>query len=215
VKLPDSTRSRVEADLRPVTPLRRPWQRALACLPALVAGAAVPLLLGMRGDLDQVGPWLAWGGSFLQLAIAVLLVAAALREAVPAEGLPRDVAGVLMFAGALVAVVLAAATHLVSPEPATRAETFTDWYFCWRGALVVGAPLLLLVLILVARGLVTRPWLAGGLAGLAAGSAVDAGWRLYCSYSNPVHVLTSHGGAVVALTLVGLVAGVVLRRNAR
>ena len=212
--MPDSVRSRVTADLAPVRPILRPWHRALACLPALLlAVAAAPLLLGTRADIGQVGPWLAWGGSALQLAIAVMLVAAAFREAVPAEGLPRDVAGALMFAGASVAAVLAVLTHLVSPETTARAETFADWFFCWRGAFAAGVPILLLVLLLVARGFVARPLLAGALAGLGAGSAVDAGWRLYCSYSSPAHVLTSHGGAVLALALAGLAAGAALRRR--
>ena len=216
MKMPDDVRARIRAELRPVRAMLRPWQRALACLPAvLLVFAAVPLLLGTRADLEQVGPWLAWGGSLLQLALAGALIAAALREAVPAEGVPRDLAGALMAAGAAAAVALAVVTHVVSPEAAARAETFRDWYFCWRGAFLAGVPLLLLVVVLVARGLVVRPWLAGALAGLGAGSAIDAGWRLYCNYSSPVHVLTSHGGAVLALALAGIAAGGAFRGRSR
>lgn len=212
MKMPEDVRARIRSDLRPVKPMPRPWQRALACLPlVLLVFAAAPLLLGVRADIEQVGPWLAWGGSLFQIAVAVALIAAALREAVPAEGLPRDLAGALMVAGATAAAALAVMTHAVSPEAATRAETFGDWYFCWKGAFMAGAPLLLLVIVLVGRGLVVRPWLAGALAGLGAGSAIDAGWRLYCNYSSPVHVLTSHGGAVLALALVGIAAGGALR----
>jgi hypothetical protein len=58
--------------------------------------------------------------------------------------------------------------------------------------------------VLIARGLPMRPALAGALAGMGAGAAVDGGWRLYCEYSNPAHVIASHGGGVVALTLAGV-----------
>jgi hypothetical protein len=216
VKLPEELRARIAADLRPVRPMLRPWQRVLVCLPAvLLACAAAPVLLGVRGDVGQMGPWLAWGGSFVQLALAIVLVLAAFREAVPAEGVARDVAGALIAAGAAAAIALAFVTAIVSPEPRARPETFGDWFFCWRGALMVGAPMLLLLLVLAGRGLLVRPWLGGALAGLAAGSAVDAGWRLYCSYSSPVHVLTSHGGAVLALAIAGTIGGAALGRRKR
>jgi hypothetical protein len=49
------------------------------------------------------------------------------------------------------------------------------------------------------------------MAGLGSGLLADSGWRLYCEVSDPVHVLTSHAGAIVALTLLGLLAGVLVR----
>ena len=48
----------------------------------------------------------------------------------------------------------------------------------------------------------------------AAGWWRDAGLRLYCDYSVPLHVLFAHGGAVLGVTLAGaLVAVVVARRG--
>lgn len=202
---PDDLRTRVARDTRPVRPLLRPWQRLLILVPAIaLAGAATPALFGLRGDLPQMGPLLAWGGSLVQIAIAVALVAAALREAVPGDAMPRATALMLLAAGAAVTVGLALATHVVSPEARPRVETFVDWLFCWRGALLTGLPLLLLLLVLTLRGLIMRPLLAGALAGMAAGAAVEGGWRLYCSYSHPVHAIGSHGGAVLALTILGI-----------
>ena len=213
MKPPDDLRARVAHDMRPVRPLLRPWQRAIVIAPAavLVWGAA-PGLLGIRGDIGTIGPWLAWGGSLVQLAVALALIVAALREAVPAENVSRSSARLLLAAGALVTVVLAVATNAISPEPVPRTETFRAWFYCWEGAVIVGAPLVLMLAVLLARGLPMRPGLAGALAGMGSGAAVDGGWRLSCNYSNPTHVLFSHGGAVLALAIVGIVAGVTVGR---
>ena len=211
--MPDDLRTRVKADLRPVRPLLAPWQRALLLVPAAaLACAAVPGVMGVRSDVATIGPWLAWGGSVVQLTIAVAIIAAALREAIPGEALARPTIRILLAAGALSTIVLALATHMVSPEPSPRAETFASWWFCWKGATLAGAPLVLLVAVLLARGLPMRPALAGTLAGLAAGAAVDGGWRLYCEYSNPTHVIVSHGGAVFALAVAGRLIAVTVAR---
>jgi hypothetical protein len=108
--------------------------------------------------------------------------------------------------------VLAAVTNAVSPEPVPRRETFGDWWFCLDGAVRAGAPLVLLLAVLLARGLPMRPGIAGSLAGMGAGTAVDGGWRLYCAYSNPTHVIFSHGGAVVVLTVAGVAIAVTVGR---
>ena len=213
MKTPDNLRARVTADLRPVRPLMRPWQRGLIIAPAAaLVWAAAPAVLGVRSDIDALGPLLAWGGSVVQLAIALALIVAAFREAIPAEHVSRSSARLLLATGILVTVALAIATNAVSPEPEARVETFGSWLFCWEGAVLAGAPLVLLLAVLLARGLPMRPGLAGALAGMGSGAAVDGGWRLYCNYSNPTHVLASHGGAVLALAAVGLVLGVAVGR---
>jgi len=214
VKTPDDLRARITADLRPVRPLLTPWQRALLIAPAAaLAWAAAPGVLGLRGDLDTVGPWLAWGGSILQLGVALALIAAALREAVPAGAWPRSTTRALLAAGVLCTVAFALATSAASPpEPGAHQDTLRAWWGCWEGAVLAGAPLVLLLIVLIARGLPMRPGLAGGLAGLGAGAAVDGGWRLYCNYSSPIHVVSSHGGAVLALAVAGAIAGVTVGR---
>lgn len=211
--MPDDLRARVADDLRPVRPLLAPWQRALLLAPAAaLAWAAAPGVLGVRGDIASLGPWLAWGGSLVQLGVALALIVAALREAVPAEALSRSTTRALLIAGVLCTVVLAVATHVVSPEPVPRVETFESWWFCWERAVLAGAPLVLLIAVLLARGLPMRPGFAGAQAGMGAGVAVDGGWRLFCNYSNPAHVISSHGGAVLALAVAGIVIGVTIGR---
>ena len=213
MKMPDELRARVTTELRPVRPLLPPWQRALLLVPAAaLVWAVAPGLFGIRGDLSAMGPLLAWGGSLLQLAVAAIIIAGALREAVPGEQLPRPVATLLLVSGFLATILLALATNAVSPEPVPRSETWSDWWFCWEGAVRAGAPLVLLLAVFLARGLPMRAGLAGALSGMGAGTAVDGGWRLYCSYSNPTHVILSHGGAVLALSVAGLAIAVTVGR---
>ena len=213
MKMPDELRAQVASDLRPVRPLLPAWQRALLLVPAAaLAWAAAPGLFGLRPDLTAIGPALAWGGSLAQFALAVVLIAAALRETVPGESLSTTAARLLIGGAFLVTVALAIAINAVSPEPVVRTETWFAWWYCWRGAVLSGAPLVLLLAVVLARGLPMRPALAGALAGLGAGAAVDGGWRLFCSYSNVTHVVGSHGGAVLALTIAGALVAVTPRR---
>ena len=207
--MPDDLRAHVNADLRRVRPFLRPWQRALLLVPAVgLVWALAPGVFGVRGDLPSIGLLLGWGASVLQLVVAGIVIAAAMREAVPGEQLSRTSARLLLVAAFLMTVVLALATNAVSPEPVPRTESFFDWWYCWEGAVRAGAPLVLLLGVLLARGLPMRPGLAGALSGMGAGAAVDGGWRLSCNYSNPSHVVFSHGGAVIALTVAGVAIAV-------
>ena len=45
--------------------------------------------------------------------------------------------------------------------------------------------------------------LAGALCGLAAGLMADAGWRLFCHYSDPAHVFGAHTLAILITTATG------------
>jgi hypothetical protein len=216
VKPPDELRERVGRDLKPVRPLLAPWQRVLLLVPAAVlVFVAGPSAYGLRSDLSAIGPLLAWGGSVLQLLVGLVLIGLALREAVPADAASRTSARFLLLGGVGLMILLGLVTNIVSPEPVARVESFFDWYYCWRGAVLVGIPFLLALLVLLMRGLVGRPLLAGALAGMGTGAAVDGGWRLTCNYSNPTHVYGSHGGAVVALTVLGVVVMLVASRRTK
>lgn len=216
VRPPEGLRAQVEHDLRPVKPLLPIGRRLALLVPAaLLAWMAAPVLLGLRDDIGRVGPSLAWGASAVQLALALALILAALREAVPAQSVSRPAASFLLLSAAGLTIALALATNLVSPEREPRSETLASWRFCWTGEVLAGAPLLFVLLVLIARGLAVRPLLAGLLAAMGAGMAVDGGWRLYCNYSNPLHVVTSHAGAVAALAALGVAAGAVVARLQR
>jgi hypothetical protein len=62
-----------------------------------------------------------------------------------------------------------------------------------------------LTAILAVRAWPTRPAVTGWLAGLGAGLMADAGWRLFCHFSEPSHVLAAHLGGVLAAGAVGAV----------
>jgi len=74
-------------------------------------------------------------------------------------------------------------------------------------------PALVIAAILTARALPVRPAVAGALYGLGCGLVADAGLRLYCDYSVPLHVLFAHGGAVLGVTMAGALVAVVVARQ--
>ncbi len=76
-------------------------------------------------------------------------------------------------------------------------------------------PVVALASILAARAYPTRPAVAGALLGLGAGLMADAGWRIFCHFSEPAHVLSAHLAAVVLSTMIGVLAALRLcdRRN--
>jgi hypothetical protein len=77
------------------------------------------------------------------------------------------------------------------------------WRICFAGTLASATPPLLVSAWLVARAFPLRPAVAGLLYGIGAGLMADAGWRLFCHFSDPGHVFGAHLAAVAASALVG------------
>ncbi len=128
--LPSSLREAVRRDLRPVRPLRRPAIRALWLSPwAIALLIASEAVFGLRRDAPALGLALTWGASVLEMALGLLLIAAALREAVPGTTLTRRIVG-LAGATALLAVVsITWVTWTLSPtriNPAGSAAGLAD-----------------------------------------------------------------------------------------
>jgi hypothetical protein len=83
---------------------------------------------------------------------------------------------------------------------------------CLAGSLASSLPLVALGSVLAARAFPTRPAVTGALLGLGAGLIADAGWRLFCHFSEPAHVLSAHMGAVLMSMLIGSwLAGAICR----
>ena len=205
VQVPPELRAAIAADLRAVKPLPPPGRRLGGVVPIgiVLLGAAV-LVFGMRQDALRLGFGLTWGASTLQMILGLTLVAAALREAVPGTTLSRRAIGAA-FGTALIAVMtITWTTWVTSPTTiAPRAVAYV-WRICVAGTIVSALPALAVSGWLVARAFPLRPRLAGALYGLGAGLMADAGWRLFCHFSDPAHVFGAHTLSIAITGLIGV-----------
>ena len=108
----------------------------------------------------------------------------------------------------LIAATLA--TWEVSPIPLRR-EWWVVGLVCVSGSAATALPIVALANVLAARAYPTRPAIVGLLLGVGAGLMADAGWRLFCHFSEPAHVLSAHLGGVVIAALAGLALALTLR----
>jgi hypothetical protein len=207
VGVPAALRQAIVRDLRPVTPLRSPGIRALAVAPlAFTLLVASVIVFNLRVDAPVLGLLLTWGVSTAQMGLGLLLTVAALREAIPGTTIRRG-AIVAALGTAVAAIVLVTlATWSVSPtRVAARAAAFV-WKVCFGATLASALPPLAVSAWLVARAYPLRPSVAGALYGAGAGLMADAGWRLFCHYSDPLHVFGAHTAAVAGATVIGALA---------
>jgi hypothetical protein len=199
--------ARILADLRPVTPIGRPWRRTLAVVPVAVAMAvAVALGYGVRRDSSQVGALVLWGLSALQVVYGIVLVGIALRTSVPGRELSRAATTAAFAAAVGLVAAITGATWLAHASRVPAGAIHTYFTVCFRTPMAVGVPALALTLTLAFRAYPTRPALTGALAGLGAGLLADGSWRTFCEVTDPVHVATSHLAAVAVLTAAGMAA---------
>jgi hypothetical protein len=201
--MPSELRQRLAADYQPVRTLRSPFARALWVLPfALIALIAAPIAFNVRQDALHLG-WLGlWGLSFLQCAIGFIVVAAALRESVPGRNWSRGAIALWMMLPIAAIVGVTLASWQFSPT-LLRGEWWLVWGVCFSGSAATALPVVAIASVLAARAYPTRPALAGALIGLGAGLMADAGWRIFCHFSEPSHVLSAHLAAVLMSTAIG------------
>lgn len=207
VELPPALRQAIARDLRPVAPLPPPSRRIVVLLPvALALLVAATLLFGLRRDAPRLGPALTWIASAAQMLLGLLLVAAALRDAVPGTTLPRRIVGTLAATAAIAIAGITTLTWMASPTRIAPGLVAYVWTVCVAGTIVSALPVMAIAGWLVARAFPLRPRLAGALYGLGAGLIADAGWRLFCHFSDPVHVFSAHAVGVVAAMAIGAAA---------
>ncbi len=209
--LPPALRDAIAAGLEPVTPIGSPRRRAvrfaLVCAALLVS---VPLFWGRSARL--LPPEFLGAGWLLQTATAVVVLAAAIRESMPGRLLsPRRLAAVLLTVVLVQALWTAGWFTLApwSPPPRLQPRALR---VCLSREYLLGLVPLGFAAAVLSRGLVSRPAIAGGLAGLAGGLAVESSWRLYCAITTPAHTLAGHMGAVALLTATGALAGALFGR---
>jgi hypothetical protein len=213
--VPAVLRARLAADYAPVRPLPSPARRALALVPfALLTLVAAQAFFEMRLDAPRLGWNGTWGLSIAQIALAIAVAGVALRESVPGRGLSRAASGMWIVLPVLFVIAVTAASWALSPTH-IRGSWLLVSSLCLISAVVSALPAVALGSVLAGRAYPTRPHLVGALVGLAAGLMADAGWRLFCHFSEPAHVLTAHLGGVLVATGVGLLLTVSLSQEGR
>lgn len=206
--LPASLREQLAADYRAVRVLPSPWVRALWMAPlALLALVAAPLWFNVRVDAPRLGVFGLWGASALQTVVGMLVVVAALRESVPG----RSWNGAVLTVWMLTPIVLVSAVTVLSWQASPillRGGWWTVAAMCFTGSAATALPVVALGSVLAARAYPTRPALAGAMIGLGGGLMADAGWRIFCHFSEPSHVLLAHLAAVIAAAAIGALVAV-------
>jgi hypothetical protein len=208
-----SYRDAIVGDLAPVRPLAKPSRRVWLLVPVgLMLAATAPFINGIRGDLLSLpyAPLLTWGATGLQAMLGLWLLALGFREAVPGRNVS---ASSLALAAALTVTLVSAITLLTNAASATvvaPGDEWRDWLECvvWPAAL--GSPFMVIATLMAARAFPTRPAIAGALCGLSAGVLSDAGWRLSCWISDPVHLAESHALAILTLAAAGSLIAILL-----
>jgi hypothetical protein len=173
---------------------------------AFVVCVGAIVVFGLRADLGEIPMWLSWGCSVAQLAAAGLLIALALREAVPGMGLPTRTAVIALFATTFFQLAVGFLTWRFSPFGAAHFPV-ANGAVCMRHEALLALPTLAATLWLVFRAYPLRAWMAGLLGGVGSAIASDAVTHLQCPVSDIRHVLLWHSGAIVLVGLAGAAIG--------
>ncbi len=213
---PAELRAHIAADYAAVRPLPSPLLRALWVAPfALLALLAAPAFFNVRSDAAQLGWRTLWGASLLQFGIGFVLIAAALRESIPGRAWTSGQL-LLWIAGPLLTlIVLTLSTAAVSEIPLGARVWWRVGAMCLAGSAAMALPIVALANVLAARAYPTRPLITGLLVGLGAGLMADAGWRIFCHFGEPAHVLSAHLGGVIVAAASGATLAFTLRTPAR
>lgn len=210
--IPIELRERLAADFSPVRPLPSPWLRVFWCAPfALLTFVAAPAYFNVRLDALELGWFRSWGASLIQVVAGFALLAAALRESIPG----RSWSAVAMGLWVVTPLALALAVTFTSWEgsAALPHRWWTVWAMCLGGSAATALPVVALAGVLVARAYPTRPGIAGLLLGVGAGVIADAGWRMFCHFSEPAHVLSAHLGGVAMSAIAGALLSIRLKAD--
>ncbi len=210
--LPTSWR-RSAAISEPVEPLTSPGRRLLFYLPVgLLLIAAMPWVWGLRVNAGALGFFATWG---LSAAPGAGRPADRRRRAARSGARPRAVgprpARHRGGRGRAFAA-LTFATQLLAPNQMPPGVELRFAWECFWMATTWSVPALAAAAWLAYRALPTRPAVAGAICGLGAGLIADAGVRLFCWVSEPVHVLLAHGGSILFLVALGAAAAVAIDR---
>jgi len=211
--IPNGLREAIVSDFQPVRPLHQAWVRTMLAVAILAVVLAFVLAkASLRPDMDQLPMWLSWGCSILQLALGILLIGLALREAIPGEGIPRGAVRIAALTALAVQILVGIATSIYSPAITMPGSGIAPGIGCFKHETAMALPTFAVTLWLVFRALPLRAPTAGLLGGAGATVASDAVIHLLCPMSNLSHVLVWHTGAVILFMSVGWVSGMIWER---
>lgn len=215
MSIPTELRARIAADYGVVTPLPSPLSRAMWVAPfAALALLAAPMYFNIRADVNQLGWLMGWGASLFQLAVGFALIVAALRESVPGRAWNRMALAALIALPVITVVAVTLVSWQTSLVPLRRGFWFVG-ALCLGGSAATALPVVAIANVLAARAYPTRPGIVGVLLGLGAGLMGDAGWRMFCHFTDPAHVLSAHAGGVVLAAVAGTAVALTLRKPFR
>jgi hypothetical protein len=209
----DTLRSRIAADLSPVRPIASPLQRTLAVVPfALLLLTAAPLVFSFR-DLTPLGFAWSWGASVVQMMAGLAVIAMALQQAIPGREWSARALATAVISVVVLFTVVTLESWAASPVGLSRGW-WTIGAICAVSSAISALPVVVVAGVLVLRAYPLHPVATGAIAGFGAGLIADAGWRLFCHYSEPGHVLTAHFGGVLLAAAIGAMLMRVLWRRA-
>jgi hypothetical protein len=216
-QLPESLRGAISGDLAPVKPLPAVWMRTLYTVAISAGGLALITALfkfTLRPDMGELPMWLSWGCTPLQLAIGIVLIGMALREAVPGSAVPSGAVALAITTGVLMQVLVGVGTWMHSPGiPLVEGLGLAKGMSCSTKDFLFALPALAATLALVFRALPLRPSMAGLLGGAGAAVVADAINHIICSMSDLRHVLVWHTGMLFGLMFLGWGVGKLWERR--
>jgi hypothetical protein len=190
-------------DLAPVLPLPRPGRRAFVWwLGAIVYVLALAALM-TRGGLLADGSARAWLPQAAALVGSLVAVRAAFVSVVP--GRVGNPLGALAIAGLMwLGTLFAASAWDVSMAGIAAARH--EWA-CVALIGLGGAPLMIVLTAMLRRGAPLSPSATAALVALAGGTVANVGACWSLPHASNEITLAWHGGAVLALVVVGALAG--------
>jgi hypothetical protein len=205
-------RAAIAANLTPVRPLPPPALRAALLLPVgVLLLFAAPLIFDFR-DLDALGWRWSIAASSVEMLAGIGVVMLALREAIPGRAASSRVMSALAAGVAVLFIGITLASWQASPV-SLRGHWWEISGICLVMSAASALPAVALSSVLIVRAFPLRPALAGGVAGFGSGLMADAGWRLFCHFSEPAHVVAAHFGGVLVAALTGAALVTILDRR--
>jgi hypothetical protein len=189
------------------TPLDDRRMMALAALAVIVPLAIFFAVLGVRPGLVEA---LINPGVVPKTILPALAFALALPE-LPRLARPDGAAETRLFRLALPALAVLLLFGITLLDPEAVESCLEPGLFgvveCLGLISLLSIVPVLVALRLLKRGAVTRPGLAGAVAGFVSGSGVAAGYSLFCTRDNPLFYLVWYGIAIGLATLAGRALG--------